>query len=439
MRWFVASLPLVVAAINLVVAAKWNRTGRYDGDQVIAIPIENEAQWNEVLAVMEAHIPVEERDVWKEPSVNRPGYIRVPAAYASQMFRSLTEAGLKFNIKIFDIQMLIARANMDNEKIKSRRKRAADIVGTFARYDDILAWIQDLTAQYPELASTFSIGNTFENRPMQILQLGIPGANKWKIWLDSGVHAREWIAPSTAIYVVDQLIQGYANNDPEIVLFLEKFDFQILPIGNPDGYEYTHTTERLWRKNRSPNIGSPCIGTDLNRNFGFQWGGVNADPDPCSNLYMGPAFESEIETRNMVNHILSSADSFIMYMSYHSWGEQFFTRWDYTASEVPSDHEELYLLAREAVIAINAVHNSSYEAGRAPIIMYPFAGSSSDWSRGVAQIKYPYLQELRDDDGDYAFVAPPSEIIPCGEENWAGFKVLLREIVKNYGEIPAPL
>ena len=31
--------------------------------------------------------------------------------------------------------------------------------------------------------------------------------------------------------------------------------------------------DRLWRKNRRPNKGSECIGTDLNRNWQFQWGG----------------------------------------------------------------------------------------------------------------------------------------------------------------------
>lgn len=29
---------------------------------------------------------------------------------------------------------------------------------------------------------------------------------------------------------------------------------------------------RLWRKNRSVNPESLCLGTDLNRNFGYQWG-----------------------------------------------------------------------------------------------------------------------------------------------------------------------
>ena len=28
----------------------------------------------------------------------------------------------------------------------------------------------------------------------------------------------------------------------------------------------------MWRKNRSPNHGSECIGTDLNRNYDQMWG-----------------------------------------------------------------------------------------------------------------------------------------------------------------------
>lgn len=58
-------------------------------------------------------------------------------------------------------------------------------------------------------------------------------------------------------------------------------------------------------------------------------------------MYMGPSPESEPEIQNIVQHILPSASEYIMYYSYHSWGEQFFTRWDYTADVVPLDHEEL--------------------------------------------------------------------------------------------------
>ena len=39
-------------------------------------------------------------------------------------------------------------------------------------------------------------------------------------------------------------------------------------------YEYSHTTDRLWRKNRNPNPSTFgfCPGVDLNRNFGYKWG-----------------------------------------------------------------------------------------------------------------------------------------------------------------------
>ena len=40
-----------------------------------------------------------------------------------------------------------------------------------------------------------------------------------------------------------------------------------VPILNPDGYEYSWTDDRMWRKTRMPNPGSPCVGTDPNRNW----------------------------------------------------------------------------------------------------------------------------------------------------------------------------
>ena len=47
-------------------------------------------------------------------------------------------------------------------------------------------------------------------------------------------------------------------------------------------YEFSRTDDnRLWRKNRSKNPGSSCIGVDLNRNWGYKWGGKGADTDPC--------------------------------------------------------------------------------------------------------------------------------------------------------------
>lgn len=411
----------------------------YDGDIVVAIDVlKGDERLETVLDILNKHIPLQEQDVWKEPSTTKPGFFRLPLRYKADVLSSLDSADIAYRVTIEDIGRLIRKAEEENEAIKAQRRKgtSGNIVGTFPRLAEVIEWMNNISIQYPELASTFSIGNTAFGRPQQVLKLGLNGGNKWRVWVDGAMHAREWLSPTTAIYITDQLIQGYANGDPEIINFLTILDFHILIISNPDGYEYTHTDDRLWRKNRRPTTDT-CTGVDINRNFAFQWGGTGASPVPCDNTYMGPYAESERETVNIVNYVLPEASKYIWYMAYHTWGKQFFTRWDYTGSEVPPDHQELLDLVQRTVNAIIAVNGEFYEGGTAPDLMYTFSGSSSDWSRGTANIKYPYLVELRDD-GTYGFVAPPEEIIPCGEENWAGAQVILREIVANYGATPPP-
>ena len=68
------------------------------------------------------------------------------------------------------------------------------------------------------------------------------------------------------------------------------------------------TTGRMWRKTMQPNDGAPdCPGTDLNRNWGSQWGGADlplplpncASTDPCSNSFQGPSVWSEPESAHV--------------------------------------------------------------------------------------------------------------------------------------------
>ena len=78
------------------------------------------------------------------------------------------------------------------------------------------------------------------------------------------------------------------------------------------------------------------------------------------------------------------------------------------------------------------------------MIADPFGGGSADWARGVANITYSYLIELRDrkvagSNRHYGFVLPPDEILPTAEENWAGLKVVATDIIHNYGGVPAPV
>ena len=75
----------------------------------------------------------------------------------------------------------------------------------------------------------------------------------------------------TVEYLVYQLIAGYGK-DEEITAWVDSYDFYVIPVINPDGFVYTQTTERLWRKSRLPplpgaNQSEVCWGIDLNRNW----------------------------------------------------------------------------------------------------------------------------------------------------------------------------
>ena len=70
-----------------------------------------------------------------------------------------------------------------------------------------------------------------------------------------GIHAREWIAVSTALYLIHNLVESFREplegddkDDGDDTNDYAKVKYYIMPLLNPDGYEFSQTTERLWRK-----------------------------------------------------------------------------------------------------------------------------------------------------------------------------------------------
>lgn len=110
----------------------------------------------------------------------------------------------------------------------------------------------------------------------------------------AGMHAREWISITTAQYLASSLLSGYGT-DPRITALMDKTRFTFVPVVNPDGYEYTWTTDRFWRKNRAK-VGTKTAGVDLNRNFGFHSGTGGSSANPTDDTYRGPSAFSEPES-----------------------------------------------------------------------------------------------------------------------------------------------
>ena len=45
----------------------------------------------------------------------------------------------------------------------------------------------------------------------------------------------------------------------------------VVPLANPDGYDYTINQDRLYQKNMQKNDDSICRGVHLDSNFDYQW------------------------------------------------------------------------------------------------------------------------------------------------------------------------
>lgn len=140
----------------------------------------------------------------------------------------------------------------------------------------------------------------------------------------SAQHAREWITPEMTRRLLRHVVDSYGR-DQEIRRVLDTTELWFVPVANPDGYDYSHSTERLWRKNLRDNNGNGTTevgdGVDLNRNFPNHWGYDNegSSPSPDNDTYRGTAPASEPKTRAMDG--LMRRIGFEFFVNYHSAAE----------------------------------------------------------------------------------------------------------------------
>ena len=251
---------------------------------------------------------------------------------------------------------------------------------------------------------------------VKISSSGFDGS-KPVIFMDANIHAREWISCMTVLYLIHELV---ANEKEHPEMF--NVDWMIMPMANPDGYEYSHVNERLWRKTRSENDGADCKGTDGNRNFAFKWGGKGVDHDPCGNGYLGTAPESAPEVAAISNVLRNNKDIIKLYLAIHSSGDYLLYPYGYDKN-VHNAHESnlhaLGLRVQKAILGVNP--QREYTVGNSASLLYPASGASDDFATGGAGIKYSYTIELSGG-GEYGFDPAPEKIMPFSKEIFSGFR-----------------
>ncbi|KXS10633.1 hypothetical protein M427DRAFT_61847 [Gonapodya prolifera JEL478] len=322
----------------------------------------------------------------------------------------------------------------------------------YHRFTDILGFFNSLASSYPSLVSVnASIGKSFQGRDLFQVRIGTrTNPSVKQVYIQGLIHAREWVAGSTVQYIAYKLASAYSNPaDPDnawAVRTLNATEFYIVPVVNPDGYEYSWTTDRLWRKNRRRAVTtSSAVGVDLNRNYPKGWG---ADPNgasttPSAQDYKGPSPLSEPESRVITSNFVNTLRSAILSIDYHSYSQLILRPPGYNYA-IPAAQVTKLKAAGDAGAAAIAARSGRTYTSQTALQLYPATGTAVDyaWDESVnAQVTkdrtngrvYSYTIELRPSSSDTAtgFVLPPSQIVATGEENWAGFKAILDYVRSN--------
>ncbi|VDL72279.1 unnamed protein product [Nippostrongylus brasiliensis] len=337
--------------------------------------------------------------------------------------------------------------------------RARYGLGEYHSYDHIISWMEDIQRFYPTRAKVVNIGTTEEGRPIKGIKIGsgVHRTDKRVFWIDGGIHAREWAAVHTVVYIIDRLIADY-DTDPLVRRAVDQLNFYIFPVLNPDGYEYSRSGVspmdflssltvfvflqiRLWRKNRSSMICKKdqwyrercCGGVDLNRNFDWFWGEIGSSSDRCSEIYQGKSPFSEAEARAVKDMMFSpelrgKVDAFL---TLHTYSQMWIHPFSHQRKTVPEDITDIEQVGRKALGALESVYGTKYRFGTGADILYPSSGGSDDWAKGKGGAKYVYLMELRPSEEVWdGFILDSRQLIPTGRETWAGIKVVIEAVLK---------
>ncbi|XP_053554616.1 carboxypeptidase O [Bombina bombina] len=401
----------------------------YDGDQVLQVIPQNTEQVQCLRNLNEYWL----LDLWKplqpeDINVRTVTHVRIQSAVLQPVKKEMLQCSLAFQILIHNVQDVV---DVQQENMHARLKRSLSEYNyeQYHTMEEIYHWLQQVEDNYSELVSQHTLGSTYESRPIQYLKISQPSSFPKKIiWMDCGIHAREWIAPAFCQWFVKEIVQNY-QKDQQMKKILRNIDLYILPVLNIDGYIYSWTSDRLWRKSRSQHENGTCYGVDLNRNFDAKWCDVGSSKNCSANSFCGNSPASEPETRAVVNFMESRKSDIICYLTIHSYSQFILTAYGYT-TELPKSYNETFKVAKMAASALKKKHGTDYSVGTFADLLYEASGTSQDWVHDLG-IDYSFTMELRDN-GTHMFTLPEEQIQPTCEETMAAVLTIFEYVNDKY-------
>ncbi|XP_055527853.1 uncharacterized protein LOC129720401 [Wyeomyia smithii] len=409
----VALLALILVASVLTIAAE---KARFDNYRLYQIPLDNLQQLEVLQAVEQLG---DGYSFWAEPAhVNSRADLVVPPHKFAEFSELVDRYGLRADLKVSNLQQLF-----DYEL----RRTTKEAFGWNAYYtlEEIYAWMDGLVAQYPTVLTAIVGGSSYEGREIRGVKVSYKAGNPG-VFMEGTIHAREWVSAATLTWILNELL---TSSDESVRNIAENYDWYFFPVTNPDGYVFTHTSNRQWRKTRQPHS-ILCFGADPNRNWGYNFMQGGASSVPCSDTFAGPEAFSEPETKSLSEYFTSVQSSISTYLSFHSYSQLLLLPYGHT-TEPLDNYAEMMEVGTKAIQKLQERYGTVYKIGNIAEAIYVASGGSIDWIKGVYQTPIVFAYELRDT-GTYGFVLPPEQIIPNSEETLDSIIVILEE-GKNRG------
>jgi len=317
----------------------------------------------------------------------------------------------------------LRRAGFTVERIGAAKRRGTARAAAFppadAAYHDyaeMAAEVQSTVAASPGIVSRFSLGLSHQGREIWAAKVSDNVAvdeAETEVLFTANQHAREHLTVEMALYTLRELTSKYAT-DARIKNVVDSRETWIVFMVNPDGVEYDIATGayRSWRKNRQPNGTSQYVGTDLNRNWGFQWGCCGGSSGAFSSeTYRGPSAFSAPETQRLrdfvSSRVVGGTQQIKAAIDFHTYSELVLWPYGYTTADTGNG-----ITANDQAMLSQLGRNMAATNGYTPeqsSDLYIADGTINDWLWGVHRIAN-YTFEMYPRTSSPGFY-PPDEVI----------------------------
>jgi hypothetical protein len=191
-----------------------------------------------------------------------------------------------------------------------------DLLLSFHTYDSLTDELQTIASLYPAITELYELGQSVQGRSIWGLKITDNPhleENEPEVRICGLHHGDELMSMELPLLLAWHLVQNYSS-DPLITTLVDHREIWILPMVNPDGREATPYPTR-----------TNANGIDLNRNYGYMWGG-----------WSGSSPFSEPEVQAVRDHAL--VNPFVLSLSFHTSGDIVNYIWNYKGEPV-ADHD----------------------------------------------------------------------------------------------------